>query len=198
MNNNKVSVENDFSLIMCHSVVIASTSRSKKAKHWPLTKEEPGTIPLELTWNQLPCWNEIWHAIATKQTIQSNVDRDLHIMNIWRFVYRSVVWWHFMIGRHWVRCQSWPQCGYSFFWITPVSPAACRALLFCLHSWFVVKQSRLNSVVNCPSKTWTYDPRFILDGGTVVAGSNPTWSCSPSIFWPDLYILLAKRWFYLQ
>ncbi len=77
-------------------------------------------------------------------------------MNIWRFVCRSMVWWHLMIRRHWVRSQSWPQCGYSFFWITPVSPAARRALLFYLHSWFVLKQSRLNSVFSCPSKMWTY------------------------------------------
>lgn len=88
--------------------------------------------------------------------IPSHVDHDLHIMNIWRFVCRSVVWWHLMIGRHWVRSQSWPQCGYSFFWITPVSPEARRALLFCLHSWFALKQSRLNSIFGCPSKMWTY------------------------------------------
>jgi len=36
-------------------------------------------------------------------------------------------------------------------------------------------------------------PCFILDGGTVVAGSNQAWSCSASTFWPDHYI---KRWFY--
>lgn len=119
-------------------------------------------------------------------------------MNIWRFVYRSVVWWHLMIGRHWVRCQSWPQCGYSFFWITPVSPAARGALLFCLHSWFALKQSRLNSLFNCPSKTWTYDPCFILDSGTVVAGSNQAWSCSASTICPDLYHTWQKGILYLQ
>lgn len=35
-------------------------------------------------------------------------------------------------------------------------------------------------------------PCFILDSGTVVAGSNQAWSCSASTFWPDLYIILAK------
>lgn len=138
---------------------------------------------------ELRCWCKIWHVVATEQTIPSDVDRDLHIMNIWRFVCRSVAWWHLMIGRHWVRSQSLPQCGYSFFWITPVSPAACRALLFCLHSWFALKQSRLNSVFNCPSKTWTYDP--MIHFRRWFSGCRFE-SSLISIFWPDFYIILAK------